>query len=51
VLLMEALEDVTTDKRASIRNGLHVFDKLRLVALSGPQSLELIAKAAEACKP
>jgi Domain of unknown function (DUF5753) len=51
VLLMEALEDVTTDKRASIRNGLHVFDKLRLVALSGPESLELITKAAESCEP
>ena len=51
VLLMEALEDVTTDKRASIRNGLHVFDKLRLVALAGPESLELITKAAETCKP
>jgi transcriptional regulator with XRE-family HTH domain len=51
VMLMNALEDVTTDKRASLRNGLQVFDKLRLVAQSGPESLELIAKAAEECKP
>jgi hypothetical protein len=51
VMLMNALEDVTTDKRASIRNGLQVFDRLRLVALSGPESLELITKAAASCKP
>jgi Domain of unknown function (DUF5753) len=51
VMLMEALEDVTTDKRASIRHGQEVFDQLRLNALSGPESLEMIMKAAESCKP
>jgi hypothetical protein len=51
VMLMDALEDVTTDKRAAIRNGLEVFDQIRLDALSGPESLELIMKAAESCKP
>lgn len=51
VLLMEALEDVTTDKRASIRHALEVFDEVRLDALSSPDSLELIMKAAESCKP
>jgi transcriptional regulator with XRE-family HTH domain len=51
VLLMEALEDVTTDRRASIRHALEVFDEVRLDALSGPESLELITKAAESCKP
>jgi DNA-binding XRE family transcriptional regulator len=50
VMLMDALEDVTTDKRASIRNGLAIFDRVRLVALSGPESRELIMKAAESCK-
>jgi len=51
VMLMEALEDVTTDKRASIRRALEVFDQVRLDALSGPDSLELIMEAAESCKP
>jgi transcriptional regulator with XRE-family HTH domain len=51
VLLMNAVEDVTTDKRASIRHALEIFDQVRLDALSGPDSLELILKAAEACKP
>lgn len=51
VLLMDALEDVTTDKRASIRHALEVFDEVRLEALSGTESLELIMKAAESCKP
>jgi DNA-binding XRE family transcriptional regulator len=51
VMLMDALEDVTTDKRASIRHGLEVFDQVRLDALSGPESLELILKAAESCNP
>lgn len=51
VMLMESLEDVTTDKRASIRHGLEVFDEVRLDALSGPESLELIMKAAESCSP
>jgi hypothetical protein len=51
VMLMEAVEDITTDKRASIRTGLGIFDRVRLDALSGPESLELIAKVAEGCKP
>jgi transcriptional regulator with XRE-family HTH domain len=51
VMLMGAVEDVTTDKRAAIREGQAIFDRVRLDALSGPESLELIAKAAEECKP
>jgi hypothetical protein len=51
VMLMEAVEDVTTDKRAAIRTGQEIFDQVRLDALSGPESLELIMKAAESCKP
>lgn len=51
VMLTDAVEDVTTDKRPSIRHALGIFDRVRLDALSGPQSLELILKAAEECKP
>jgi hypothetical protein len=51
VMLMGAIEDVTTDNRAAIRGGLAIFDRVRLDALSGPESLELIQKAAEECKP
>lgn len=51
VMLMDGLEDVTTDKRASIRHGLEVFDQVRLDALSGPESLDLIMKVAESCTP
>ena len=51
VMLMDAVEDVTTDKRAAIRHGLEIFDQVRLDALSGPESLELILKVAESCKP
>jgi len=51
VMLMDAVEDVTTDKRPAIRAGLTIFDRVRLDAFSGPESLELILKAAEACKP
>jgi transcriptional regulator with XRE-family HTH domain len=51
VMLMETVEDVTTDKRPTLRTGLAVFDRIRLDALSGPESLELIAKVAEGCKP
>jgi hypothetical protein len=51
VMLMGAVEDVTTDKRSAIREGQAIFDRLRLDALSGPESLELIMKAAEECKP
>jgi transcriptional regulator with XRE-family HTH domain len=51
VMLMNAVEDVTTDKRTAMRHGLEIFDRVRLDALSGPESLELIMKAAESCKP
>jgi transcriptional regulator with XRE-family HTH domain len=51
VMLMEAVEDVTSDKRTAMRVGLEIFDRVRLDALSGPESLELIMKAAESCKP
>jgi transcriptional regulator with XRE-family HTH domain len=51
VMLMDAVEDVTTDKRPAIRTGLAIFDRVRLDALSGPESLELIVKVAEECKP
>jgi transcriptional regulator with XRE-family HTH domain len=50
VLLMDALEDVTTDNRSKIREGLAVFDRVRWASLSGPESLELIVKVAESCK-
>jgi transcriptional regulator with XRE-family HTH domain len=50
VMLMGAVQDVTTDKRPAIRAGLTIFDRVRLDALSGPESLELITKAAEECK-
>ena len=51
VMLMGAVEDVTTDKRPTIRAGMTIFDRVRLDALSGPESLELIVKVAEQCKP
>ena len=51
VMLMEAVEDVTSDTRPAIRLGLAIFDRVRLDAFSGPESLELIQKAAESCKP
>jgi transcriptional regulator with XRE-family HTH domain len=51
VMLMDAVEDVTTDKRPAIRAGMAIFDRVRLDALSGPESLELIVKVAEQCKP
>ena len=51
VMLMEAVQDVTTDERPAIRGGLAIFDRVRWEALSGPESLELITKAAEECKP
>lgn len=50
VMLMGTVEDVTTDKRPVIRAGIAIFDRVRLDALSGPESLELIVKAAEQCK-
>jgi transcriptional regulator with XRE-family HTH domain len=51
VLLTEAVEDVTTDKQDVLRKAHAIFDRVRLDALSGPQSLELIAKVAKECKP
>lgn len=39
-------EDITTDKRPAVRGGLAIFDRVRTVALSGPESLELIKKVA-----
>jgi transcriptional regulator with XRE-family HTH domain len=51
VMLMGAVEDVTTDKRPSVRSAFAIFDRVRLDALSGPESLELITKVAEECKP
>lgn len=51
VLLMDAVEDVTTDKRPAIRTALEIFDRVRLDALSGSESLELIMKVAEECNP
>jgi transcriptional regulator with XRE-family HTH domain len=51
VMLMNAVEDVTTDKRPAIRDALAIFDRVRLVSFSGPESLEIIMKAAESCKP
>ena len=51
VMLMGAIEDVTTDNRATVREGLSIFDRVRLDALSGPESVQLIMKVAEECKP
>jgi len=51
VLLMETVEDVTTDNRATIRTALGTFDAVRLDALPKGDSVELIMKAAESCKP
>ena len=51
VMLMGAIEDVTTDNRSTVREGLSIFDRVRLDALSGPESAQLIMKVAEECKP
>jgi DNA-binding XRE family transcriptional regulator len=51
VMLMEAVEDVSTGNSSSIRTALAIFDRVRLNALSGPESLELIMKVAEECRP
>jgi transcriptional regulator with XRE-family HTH domain len=51
VMLMGAVEDVTTDSRAAIRVGHAVFDRVRWESLSGPESLELVKKVADECKP
>ncbi|MCL2585038.1 MAG: helix-turn-helix transcriptional regulator [Streptosporangiales bacterium] len=47
VMLQGGVEDVMIDKRPSVREGLALFDRIRLVALSGPESLKLIEKVAE----
>jgi hypothetical protein len=52
VLLKDAVEqDIMTDKRSSVRTALGIFDRVRLDALSGPESLELIMKVAEEWNP
>jgi transcriptional regulator with XRE-family HTH domain len=51
VMLMGAIEDMTSDSRSTIKVGQMIFDRVRLEALSGPDSIELIAKVAEECKP
>jgi len=50
VLLREAVQDVTSDKPDILRRAHTVFDRVRLDALSGPESLELIEKVAKECK-
>lgn len=47
VMLQDGVEDVMIDSRSAIQGGLDTFDRVRLVALSGPESLDLIAKVAE----
>jgi transcriptional regulator with XRE-family HTH domain len=51
VLLTNAVEDVTTDRDATVRKAHAIFDRVRLEALSRTQSLELIREVAEQCKP
>jgi hypothetical protein len=52
VLLKDGVdEDLVTDKRSSVRTAIGIFDRVRLAALSGPESLELITKVAEQCNP
>jgi transcriptional regulator with XRE-family HTH domain len=51
VMLMDAIEDITTDKRPAVRTALGIYDRVRLVAMSGPESLELIQKVAEEWNP
>lgn len=51
VMLQNGVEDVTTDKRASIRASMAIFDRVRLDALPKAGSIELIMKAADSCKP
>ena len=51
VLLREAVQDVTTDKSHVLRKAHTIFDRVRLDALSGPESRELIEKVAKECKP
>jgi transcriptional regulator with XRE-family HTH domain len=51
VMLMGAVQDVTTDKRPAIRAATAIFDRVRLDAFSGQESRELIERLAEECKP
>jgi transcriptional regulator with XRE-family HTH domain len=52
VLLKDGVdEDLVTDKRSSVRAAIGIFDRVRLAALSGPESIELITKVAEQCNP
>jgi transcriptional regulator with XRE-family HTH domain len=51
VLLSDGVEDVTTELRPAVVRAHMIFDQIRLHALSGPQSLELIGKVAKECKP
>jgi transcriptional regulator with XRE-family HTH domain len=50
VMLQGGVEDVTSDKRGTIRTSLAVFDQVRLDALGGQESIDLIMKVAEACR-
>lgn len=50
VLLMEGIEDQTTERRALVRKAEAVFDRLRGDALTRAQSRELIRKAAQEWK-
>jgi transcriptional regulator with XRE-family HTH domain len=50
VLLMEGIEDQTTERRALVRKAEAVFDRLRGDALTRIQSRELIRKAAQEWK-
>jgi transcriptional regulator with XRE-family HTH domain len=50
VLLMEGIEDQTTERRALVRRAETVFDRLRGDALTRVQSRELIRKAAQEWK-
>jgi transcriptional regulator with XRE-family HTH domain len=51
VMLQDGVEDVTSDKRGTIRASMAIFDRVRLDALAGQESLELIMKVADQCKP
>jgi transcriptional regulator with XRE-family HTH domain len=50
-LLMDAIEDVTTDQRPSILKAVAILDRVRLDALSKADSLDLITELAERWKP
>jgi transcriptional regulator with XRE-family HTH domain len=51
VMLMDAVQDVTTDQRAMLRTALTIFDRVRLDAHSQVESLGLISEVAERYKP